>query len=227
MTVFKSIIFAGLGALITLALFGPVCSPVALPKPKLTPVHQKDKVPEKLHLTVYIDDKFTPQERFSVTLGIREWERATNGMITIQTESGWTMEDDFRDVPDRINVAMGRCSRSVHVARIVSENPLIQKIEEEVGTQIDGFANGTCEAKYVLIVIDRNDDLDQVQQTMTHELGHLLGLEHIKVPYRTAMYPGDMKCTMCLTELDLAQLCDLPQYECDVSKLQPCVPTKK
>lgn len=227
MTTFKRVVSSclklGFCAAFAISLFGPR----EVEAKQYSYVHQAKKVAEKLHLVVYVDDLFTPEEKLVVAQGLQEWTRATNGMITFETKSGWTKADDMNDVTDRIGVLLGRCTKSVHIARVTPEDSLVKQIETDVDEQINGFAQGKCESKFILLVMGRIEDDVTLAQTTTHEMGHILQLAHIPVANRTVMYPGDTKATLCVTELDLIQLCDLEHFQCDVSKMQPCVPVAK
>lgn len=197
----------------------------------ILPPKPSKKVEEKLHLKVYLDDHFTPQEKIAVTLGIHEWVRATNGMITMEEASGWTADQDMHDLPKRDATGTVKCTRSVHIARVNSDFPVINEFEEESGGEILGLAHSDCFNKFFFMVMDRiNNDYVTMTQTSMHEMGHILGLSHARIPYKTSMYPSDEKPAMCVTELDLAQLCDNKFFSCDPKSMWPCTseaPTKK
>lgn len=177
------------------------------------------KVSERAHFVVYIDDHFTTQERFVITRGVHEWVRATNGMITTEERSGWTSDQEMRDRPEK-----GKCTRSIHIARANHDYPTVAEEERKKGS-LNGMAYGDCQAKFIIMVMDRIDgDMWLLKQVTTHEMGHILGLKHIPVPFRSVMYPNDGNTCECVTELDLQQLCDDDKWNCDAVKLAPCVP---
>ena len=75
------------------------------------------KVPEKVHLVIYVDDHFTPQERFTVVKGLHEWQRATNGMVTMEEKSGWGSDQDFKEIPNVDENGLISCTKAVHSRR--------------------------------------------------------------------------------------------------------------
>lgn len=187
-----------------------------LPQPKAV------KLKEKMRFSLYIDDHFDKNERPVVLQGINEWVRATNGMITIEDHVGWTSDDDMKDIPVPNKVGLTQCTKTIHIAKVNHDFPLVKVAEDELG-EILGLTQSGCKVKFVLLVMDRIDDLETLLQTSTHEMGHVLGLAHIPVPYSSIMYPNNSKPGVCVTALDLAQLCDNPFFACDVSTMSPCI----
>lgn len=187
------------------------------------------KMKEQAHYTAYIDENFTPQQRYGILLGLHEWVRATNGMITIEDRYGWTADEDMRDIPSPNRTGLKRCTSTIHIAHAYHDFPTVKEVEERKGP-IDGLSYGDCDVKFMILVMDRISTHAELMQTTMHEMGHLLGLDHTNVPWQSVMYESDEKPAMCVTKLDLAQLCDQDRFDCDPEDLWPCEsvpPTRK
>jgi hypothetical protein len=173
-----------------------------------------------LKSVVHIDKKFSGIERDKIREGLREWERATNGIVKFVIKNDWNSEDEIElPVPDENGTV--KCTRDMYIVRALSTDAVVKGIEEEIESTIAGYANPTCRLKFVLIVADKIDNAEKYLAVTIHEMGHMLGLQHMAIPNETSMFPGLPKSTACVTELDLKQFCAIG-WKCDPAELSPC-----
>jgi hypothetical protein len=183
------------------------------------------RVPAKIDLKVYVDDNFNFFQKVAIIKGLDEWDRATNGMVTFHTvNERWTSDQNFHDVGQPDENGDITCSHSLHVINVTSEQQYVADIEEQLSQPIYGFTQSKCAYKFVLIVTDRANNNDIIKQTMTHEMGHVLALDHTPVPYRSIMFPGDGYAARCVTDLDIYQLCMDDFFGCNPATMNPCKP---
>lgn len=183
------------------------------------------RVATKLALKIYIDSKFSDSHRKAIMGALKEWERATNGMIAFTVGADpWSSDDNFKDVSSPGDDGETVCTTTLHFAAVTSEHKMVKKIDNATEQTIYGYTKAQCAYKYILIVTDRTVSQELTQQTATHELGHALTLEHLRVPYRSIMFPGDLYAARCVTELDVIQLCLDPFFGCDPADMNPCKP---
>lgn len=160
---------------------------------------------DRIHKTLYVDRSFDEDEVVYITQAAISWSIATNHIAEIDVVRLPTKEKI--DVLDAL---------------------VILKVDPDYPEVIiaDGFNFGTTLGYYnahgaipsIYIVSARIADKDFKAVTL-HEMGHALGLEHIKGEegYGTLMYPSSEKAANEITHKDLEQFCRI--YHCDASKL--------
>lgn len=184
----------------------------------------------KLIAKVFIDDKFSGLERESITEGVKEWERATDGTVrfNILPRGTWNVNDRLLTVPKPDSAThITHCSKDIYIVRAFSKDKLVTSIEsaikEQTGEKIvlAGYTNSSCQVKWILIVADRIETEDVYVEVTVHEMGHMLGLRHVTLQEMTCMYPSLEYSTKCVTQLDTEQFCNI--WKCDPEKMIPCM----
>ena len=163
---------------------------------------------DRRHFVLHVDDRFgryykDVPEQFGV------WEKTTDGIVSFETSkvtwrSGQKMYFSENDEG---------CTDDVFVISVSGEDLAIKQIEKELTTgNVLGYTQKTCFDKRVYIVADRMDETI-AKKVMTHEAGHLIGLDHIPVPYESVMFPSVDMSADGPTELDMKEFCMI--YGCD------------
>lgn len=188
------------------------------------------KAENKLTARIFIDDKFSPIERSLVEEGLSEWERATNGAIRfiVMDREEWNSDQPVLNIPQPDpETHFTICSKDIYIIRAFSKDALVKSIEDEIKESsgkaefnLAGFANPSCKMKFFLIVADTIGSADHFVAVTIHEMGHLLGMQHLQIADETAMFPSLDHGTSCLTALDMGQFSKI--WKVNSKLLRPC-----
>lgn len=204
------------------------CLDCKIPEPKQAPDGLDNFQKEMLTSEIYIDSKFSSIERQLIVEGLREWERATDHMIVFNIHNvRWTSGVDYYTVPQPDSDGVIECTRDIHIVRVLSYDKVVVDISEQIKKEehlkefnLAGYANSTCQVKNVLLVADRVQNEEEYVSLTIHEIGHMLGLKHIRIGKTSAMVQGLQHSAPCVTKLDIQQFCN--GWGCDESKMSPC-----
>jgi hypothetical protein len=169
------------------------------------------------HLTkyVYIDPKFSPEETVYIIEALQEWDCSTKHIVR------------FLQVSDEKN-------STLLIKSADGKNPLIINADKQLNTNKELIADNTNSDKdtqyravglhiggpaTIFIVSERIDDPYETRSIMLHEIGHDLGLKHIRDP-NSVMFINRTRGSDHITKLDLNAFCEL--HDCQNLKLKPC-----
>lgn len=172
---------------------------------------------------LHVDEGFTKAEKDVVIDSFVEWERDTHKIVRfVLSTAKWNSKIDSTD--SSVDDENG-CTIDVFVARIESSNKFVQEFEKRHNTNNNtlGLTLRQCSAKHVAFVMDRIEAYKNPTLLRTvgvHEVGHVIGLDHIPVPNETVMFPSVDHVLSCPTALDMKQFCLL--YGCDWHDMKSC-----
>ena len=161
---------------------------------------------QPMHLS--LEDNWTERERAEIARDLSRWELATNHLVTFLV-SPVPFHDpdgfDRADLDDGVNV----------LYKVDHENAASDFL---AGSTSQGDLLGyNFDATDILIFWFKTDYLDPV--VLTHELGHHIGLGHIRV-HPAVM--NDLGMSPCITQWDLQAFCAI--YDCRLEDMHPeCV----
>lgn len=169
-------------------------------------IYQPKVYPDHVHTTLYLGHDFSPEEQEIILEAALEWSQATNHIV----------EYDVVVLPTKNTIDV---TKSVVFVKESPDHPEIMLMDFASKTKTLGLFNGRSQVPYIALVTERLDD-ENYKEVVLHELGHSLGLEHIKGTdgIGTLMYPYTDLGADFITETDLKKFCEL--YHCDASKLQ-------
>jgi predicted Zn-dependent protease len=168
--------------------------------------------PNKLHQTVYIDEKFTISQKSDIIKSLHSWESSTNNLVKFTIFSNikplyYGTLDDFDNTlfitpvdDDNIEITNndkiynnGLFTVALHISKSYTVGAIIE------------------------IVMSRTTEND-FKAVLMHEEGHALGLRHI-LNEHSIMHPNASIGSKKIAQIDLRALCDL--YFCDNNKMTP------
>ena len=180
---------------------------------------------------VVIPTFFPPLERHFIEEGVYEWTTAMNGAVEVQ----YAKDPDLRLASHALeSLAMGwnkevpsilyshrprklwdpdlTCNNTLVFLRTLSTDDVITK---KGRTGWLGWSSSTCHVKYVALVVDKLGTPDRFQNTVAHEFGHAIGMDHEPTPRVSIMFPYSGGETKCVSWLDRKNFCTL--WGCNVN----------
>jgi hypothetical protein len=159
---------------------------------------------QPMHMSV--EDKWTPTERAQIVHDMDRWQVATNHIVKfVVSPVPFHDPDGFdrEDLDDGVNV----------VYKIDNENAAADWLQQSTGEELLGYNFDTGD---IIIFSYRVFNLAPV---VTHELGHHIGLGHVRT-HPAIMNDLDMED--CITQWDLEAFCQI--YSCNLDEMHPeCV----
>lgn len=163
--------------------------------------------PLESHKTIYVSYSFDEYELELAMKAAEEWKRETHGLITFDVKYGFDdqLYADIRHDPD-----------SLVMTRANLTDPIVMKLDKIASNVILGYFLAGDQTKNIMLIPDRMIGYDYYRAVIIHEMGHAIGLGHIKDDDSTVMYKF-MSLTYHLTKKDINWLCRV--YNCDASLL--------
>lgn len=157
-----------------------------------------------VHKTLYLERGVDDEELYHVMAAAIEWNEATNGQVTF----------DIKRLPQP-GITPGD---AIIVLNVTPDYPEVIILDNINKYSTLGFFNNDSGLSYIAIVYERVRDED-FNAVMLHEMGHSLGLEHIKGidGLGALMFPSIDLGASHITRTDLRQFCKL--YHCDYKKM--------
>lgn len=171
-----------------------------------TEIFHEKEYPAHVHKTLYLDRNFNDEEVLIIMQSAVTWTEVTNHIVEL----------DVVRLPTHEMIDL---SNSIIILKINSDYPEAIVLDGMNQNSTLGFYNDRGVLPYIALISERIDDYDY-QSVVLHEIGHSLGLKHVKGEegLGTLMYPTINFASDEITTKDLEQFCSL--YHCDVEKLQ-------
>jgi hypothetical protein len=156
-----------------------------------------------VHKTLYLERGIYDEEVFSIMEAASEWYDDTNGQVVF----------DIKMLP-RLNI---NPSNAVVMFNVTPDFPEVILLDNVNQHSTMGCTNRDAFLPYIWFVDERIES-SQYQAVAMHEMGHVLGMDHIEgwEGIFTLMYPSADLGSNHITETDLKYFCKL--YHCDPSK---------
>jgi hypothetical protein len=150
-------------------------------------------VPMPLVTPVWIDKDFSPSQLAQLKDALTEWNFALNGY-----ESFEVVSDKFAMEPEVI-AQVEATGQGLVILDVLSSNHYVQEMGDGVLAWVPELG-----AHIMSVVGDRIGNRD-LKAIILHELGHVLGLEHILVK-STLMFPNYNYGSPCIDKISVQQL---------------------
>lgn len=166
------------------------------------------------HFDLYVSSDFDADEVNLVEEAAQEWQDKTKQLITFNIFLNFDTKD-YSVIKNK--------KEALVIVRLSKDSKWVRKVDgdlnPESGARIVGYYNTDEDfpTPTIVIVYDRMTGQEYFRGTCEHELGHAIGLQHLKIEH-TLMYPSMDLSARQISHEDLVAFCAL--YYCDTSKLE-------
>lgn len=152
-------------------------------------------------ITVHIDDSFSATEKKAISKSFNDWMYVSNYSISFVLHWNEPNPGPYKDNKMTDNgIFLWKIDKT---SEQLSDSELKEWATYRGVWQTERSGSGN-------IIIFSHITNDEFYQIVTHEIGHMLGLGHMPVKYKTLMHPNT--ASNCITRLDARQLCSI--YKC-------------
>ncbi len=170
-------------------------------------------------VTMSVDAQFSLEERKCIEDSAAQWKEQTNGLSDVRF---------VYDYNSKVFESVVAHKLTHRVTRWTTETPMVKALTDEgyilLGqvSEVDSIiSGGLVKPAEMRLVADRLEDPNVCRLTAIHELGHLMGINHIKWNEHAIMFPSvrrDRKA--CLKNDDLIMFC--AANDCGNVPMKPC-----
>lgn len=167
-----------------------------------------------------LDSDFSLMESTPIIKAFFNWTVVTNGDILVLPPTDEDVEffenslsgnitnaevimADFRFTAKDIWGPL--CNQTFYILRINSKNSVIKEIEEARGGKTLAITFHGCKYKFIAVVSDRIESEKMMYDVMSHELGHMWGLDDNDKGENSIM-SGHYPVSNCITKNDIKTL---------------------
>lgn len=160
--------------------------------------------PTRIHKILYIDPNFSDEEVVYIRWAADDWEKVTKGIVSFE----------ILMMPQKIIDG----TKGIIIYKVNNYHPDIILLDRTSHNETFGFYNQNHQLPNIELVANRLNRKNW-KQTILHELGHAIGLEHIEGEegIGTLMYSSIENGSSNITKTDLEYFCKI--YRCKASKL--------
>ncbi len=171
------------------------------------------KLPAFIIRYVRIDSAFTNREKILLVEALKEWEYKTSGLVAFNIINLDANEiyDENGDPPKEVEEQ--EYYEVMTIIKAYSNSKITKMVEKEHARRPYGYAHWS-DFLYIAMITDRIPNDQTFRTVAMHEVGHLLGMDHLKHK-KSLMYKYTDKDIETLTKRDLAHF--LSKYEYKVS----------
>lgn len=180
-------------------------------------------VPEADHqhfqlISFYVDKDFNKPERQALEQAMNEWNHALNGYMRLQIISDKVNHEDKKGMHDLVR-KLSPTGEGVIMLKLNHDDEFLQDVTEEENAIKLAFTNGIGESGHLLVVVADTIGSKDLHKILLHEIGHLMGSDHISAP--SLMYPiYGYKQLNCIDKLTLAVVAEY--RDLDLDRLNYC-----
>lgn len=160
--------------------------------------------------TIYISNSFSVLQKKLILGAIHEWRRATDPIFIFDIKYTNISNETIQIYPFKQEESYNTIFIMLAPLAWAPSNKSAGYYTAQYGTNYIGMLDRDIELV--------NEEL--YTNVVIHEIGHVLGLEHLDIAHKTIMTSFGNNSSGCITQLDLKNLCQI--WCCDYTKLHPC-----
>lgn len=165
----------------------------------------------------YIDPKFSPEETAYIVEALQEWDCSTKHLVRFVSVSNEKNANLLIQATDGNNPLIKEADKRINVEKkLIEDDP---NRNNDIHYSAVGLHIGYTNPAVIFIVEDRMDGPYEVRGIILHEIGHDLGLDHIR-DTNSVMYINRSLGSAHITILDLQAFCAI--HSCYDVKPEPC-----
>jgi hypothetical protein len=144
-------------------------------------------------IIVHIDKSFTKEERSNLDFAIGQWNRVFNGQISIKVGAGFSGIDEGSAIVS----TMRKEDQGWIIVRASSED---LELVGNVPSNVLAFAG-----RGIMVVIYDRFGTRDMRTVLMHEMGHLLGVGHVRSPSLMHPYYGHSQYS-CIDKITVSEM---------------------
>jgi len=179
-----------------------------------TDIARKEHINNVREIEVWTTDNFSDSDKSGLYGAMREWNKVLNGQMVLKVggEVSWTDMDEWEE---KLEEVMGSRDGWLLI-KLSSEHPIVRRrIMDGTLAFVPGLGAP------LMFIIEDHMGSKNMRTILMHEMGHMLGADHVNVDYTlmTPKYgPKQPDCIDLLTARQVAWFRDL-----DIEYMNYCV----
>lgn len=171
-------------------------------------------VTTRLHFDLYLDADFDSHEVDLIEQATTEWETKTKNRVIFNIYYNFDLNNDNKIRDKRHSIVFVKLAQDTQ--KVAELDKWINE-KQDTHSKIIGLYTTQYNAPSILLVYDRMRGDAYYRSCVEHELGHAMGLIHLKKE-NTLMFPSMREASRHITDDDLIEFCAL--YHCKIEDLK-------
>jgi predicted Zn-dependent protease len=177
--------------------------------------YRQGQVPTHINHTynipIWIDSSFSVSQKAAIRDAIKEWNGVFNGQVVLKAEATFTGIEEG----DKLLQQANRTGQGWVIINLPHNHPLFDNLN--LGGVL-AFVRGA--GGHLMVVIGDQIGSRNLKSIVMHEMGHLLGANHVNAP--SLMMPAySHTSSNCIDKITVAQVAGY--YKLDMGTLNYCI----
>lgn len=154
-------------------------------------------------IPLYVDGRFTKEQRIDLSDAVNEANYMLNGNLRIEVKK-WSLDIESEE-GKKISETISKTHEGILVLSLSEDDPKIEELVKDNGML--AFVNALGERANILVVVNDRIGNRDLKTIFLHELGHALGAQHTSATSLMYNYYGSRQ-TKCFDRITVAQIAD-------------------